>query len=411
MGSIGQGKLKGARAYQKQNLAERNELIHRYSGLVKRVALHVKSRLPPKVELDDLVQSGMLGLIDAIQNYKPDNLASFEVYAMIRIRGAIIDNMRLYDWTPRSVHQNTRAIQATKLKLSQTLGRDPTAIEMAEALGVTVERYQQMVDDTAQSQIKCMCETSFGDESMEDGLINDVFTSNIDSRDYIFDAIASGELRKDLAKAISQLPEREQSVIALYYDQEMNLKEIGLILGLSESRVCQLISSSQEMMRDYLSAIWISASRHKGQTIPDCIGIDPEILAAKKQANLTIPGAVPTKKPKTHSDLFADIEEQHKQIAEELHQEKIKRFSDKFKIEGVDYDKDRFFKSYKDERYKDTLSQRFIEGELELPDVSYERKCNWYEEDKDTPFSFVHSSRPHLQLKKLSASRAAAKKW
>lgn len=238
------GMLNGAKVYQAQQRLDMNSLVQRYAPLVKRIALHLKARLPACVELDDLIQSGMIGLMDAASHYEEGHGAVFETYASIRIRGSMIDEMRQSDWAPRSVHQNSRNISNAISKLSNQLGREPKDAEIALELGVDLDKYHQMLSDTSSSQM-------IGIEDL--GVSFDVLAEDGDNtKDKLFDVLATSKFKKALALAISNLPEREQQVLALYYDEELNLKEIGRVLDLSESRICQLLSQSMARLRSML---------------------------------------------------------------------------------------------------------------------------------------------------------------
>lgn len=406
-----QRKAKGARAYQTKDLAERNALIQRYAHLVKRVALHIKARLPPQVDLDDLVQSGMVGLMDAIQNYRPENIASFEGYAMIRIRGSIIDHMRMYDWTPRSVHQNTRAMRAVKAKLQQTLGRKPTPSEMAEEMGVDVGQYQQMVLDTAQSQLRCLGETNLTEEMISELPEVDLITGQPSKADFIFNSIASVELRRDLASSIQALPDREKQIVSLYYDQEMNLREVGMIMKISESRACQLLATALEHLRERLADDWDKTGSGNKKYLPECIGLAPS-HPEKSYDKLIVEGAKPIPRAPQANSLFADIEaEQASQVSQRV-QENQKRVARKSAaLAGVDYDNERFFNSFNDELYKDTLSQRFNNDELPLPEVDCEASADLPINTELRIPAFIHSTRPRLSFKDLDQARMTANQW
>lgn len=238
------GILNGARAYQIQKKADMAANVEKYAQLVKRIALHLKARLPASVELDDLIQSGMIGLMDAIANFEEGHGAVFETYASIRIRGAMIDEMRQSDWAPRSVHQNSRNISNAISKLQNQLARAPTDSEIAQELGVDITKYNQMLVDTSSSQM-----IGIEDLGITDDVISD---SGENSKDKLFDILATTKFKHALALAIEKLPKREQQVLALYYDEEMNLKEIGQVLDLSESRICQLLSQSMARLRSML---------------------------------------------------------------------------------------------------------------------------------------------------------------
>lgn len=238
------GMVNGAKAYQAQVQVDMAQMVDTYAPLVKRIALHLKVRLPACVELDDLIQSGMIGLMDAITHFEDGHGAVFETYASIRIRGAMIDEMRQNDWAPRSVHQNARSISNAITKLSHQLGREPKDIEIANELGVDLEKYNQMLLDSSSSQM-------IGIEDL--GVTDDVIAEGNDNRkDKLFDFLATSKFKRSLAEAIQKLPEREQQVLALYYDEELNLKEIGQVLELSESRICQLMSQSMARLRSML---------------------------------------------------------------------------------------------------------------------------------------------------------------
>lgn len=236
----------GARAYQAQKLrSERDLKVEKYAPLVKRIALHLKSRLPPSVELDDLIQAGMLGLMDAINHYQEGYGATFETYAGIRIRGSMIDEMRQLDWAPRSVHQNTRMISEAMAKLAHTLGREPKDTEIAKELNVDIDKYHQMLQDSTNTQV-----IGFDDLGVPEDVMS---VQGVDSKeDSLYKSLANDKFKAALAKAISELPLREQQVLALYYDEELNLKEIGKVLDVSESRCCQIMSQAIIRLRSKL---------------------------------------------------------------------------------------------------------------------------------------------------------------
>ena len=177
------GMLNGAKAYQAQQRLDMNRLVESYAPLVKRIALHLKARLPACVEVDDLIQSGMIGLMDAASHYEDGHGAVFETYASIRIRGAMIDELRQSDWAPRSVHQNTRSISDAISRLSNKLGREPRDFEIANELGVDIDKYHQMLNDSSSSQM-------IGIEDL--GVSADVIAEGGDNtKDKLFDTLAT----------------------------------------------------------------------------------------------------------------------------------------------------------------------------------------------------------------------------
>jgi RNA polymerase sigma factor for flagellar operon FliA len=202
-------------------------LVTRHAELVKRIAYHLAGRLPPSVEVDDLIQAGMIGLLEAAAHYASDRGASFETYAGIRIRGAMIDALRKLDWAPRSVHRKARAASSAIRQIEGREGREARDTEIAVAMGVSLEEYHKVLQDSLACQLSSMDDLNDAAEIADRGA--DPFRET-----------ESGALRIAMAEAITGLPERERLVMSMYYDDELNLREIGAVLGISESRVCQL---------------------------------------------------------------------------------------------------------------------------------------------------------------------------
>lgn len=224
------------------------QLVERHAPLVKRIAYHLMARLPASVLVDDLIQSGMIGLIEAAKNFDGSKGASFETFAGIRIRGAMLDEMRRGDWTPRSVHRNARLIAETIAELEGLYGRDIKDIEVAEKLDISLDEYHHMLSDISSGRI-------IGIEDL--GVSEDVLVTSGDSdSDHLYENQASEAFHQDLAKTISSLPEREALVLSLYYNDELNLKEIGAVLNVSESRISQIHSQAlvrlKARMQDWL---------------------------------------------------------------------------------------------------------------------------------------------------------------
>ena len=214
-------------------------LVSRHAELVKRIAYHLAGRLPPSVEVNDLIQSGMIGLLEAAAHYSSDRGASFETYAGIRIRGAMIDALRKQDWAPRSVHRKARAAAAAIREVEAREGREAREAEIAAAMGVPIEEYQRIVQDSSSCQVASM------DDMADAAAVADR------NANPLLDA-ENGALRSAVAEAITGLPERERLVMSMYYDDELNLKEIGAVLGISESRVCQLHGQALVRLRSRL---------------------------------------------------------------------------------------------------------------------------------------------------------------
>jgi RNA polymerase sigma factor FliA len=226
--------------------ADQNKLVAQLAPLVKRIAYHFMARLPASVHVDDLIQAGLLGLLDAAKNFDDTQGAQFETYAIQRIRGSILDELRQADWLPRNVRKNLRRIEATVTQLEQRLGRAPREQELAEALGVPLDEYQHMLVESRGHQL-----LHYEDfQESEDSDFFDVFMT--DNQVGPLEVLEDQRFRRALVQAIGVLPEREKIVMGLYYEQEMNLKEIGEVLGVSESRVCQLHSQAVARLRSRL---------------------------------------------------------------------------------------------------------------------------------------------------------------
>jgi|TARA_R110002096_G_scaffold268308_16_gene462111 RNA polymerase sigma factor for flagellar operon FliA len=225
--------VNGIAMYTNLQAKSAGELVATHAPLVKRIAYHLLARLPDTVLVEDLIQSGMLGLLEASNNYSDTHGASFATYAGIRIRGAMLDDVRRTDWTPRSVHRKARHIAKVMRQIEQATGRDARDTEIAEMLEVTLDEYHKILQDSS-------CCRLFSTDEMDD---DDGQTSS----ENIVDNLNDVDFKSALVDAISSLPERERMVVSLYYDDELNLKEIGKVLGVSESRVCQI--NNQAMLR------------------------------------------------------------------------------------------------------------------------------------------------------------------
>lgn len=222
-----------------------DELVMQSVGLVKRIACHLAARLPTSVEMDDLLQAGMIGLLEAAGNFDASRGASFDTYAGIRIRGAMLDEVRKLDWTPRSVHQKHRQVSEAMRDIEAEAGRPATGQEIAERIGVSLDEYFAILSDTAGCRL-----FSLDDSNDESGLSRDVPEDNGESPDQ---AVSRSQFREQLAAAIDRLPERERLVLSLYYEQDLNLKEVGAVLGVTESRICQIHSQALIRLRSMIA--------------------------------------------------------------------------------------------------------------------------------------------------------------
>lgn len=226
------------------------DLVREYSDLVRRIAYHIAARLPPSVDVEDLIQSGLIGLIEAGRQYNGDRGASFETYAGIRIRGAIMDELRRGDWAPRSVHRRHREIVAAMRDIEQRTGREAREEEVIEELGITPEAYRAALRDAVQCQVLSLDAPRDDDQTLDNECPAPGGTPA--------DDLELEDRQKALAASIGSLPERERLVLSLYYDEEMNLREIGAVLGVSESRVCQIHGQALLRVRGKLSE-WVAA--------------------------------------------------------------------------------------------------------------------------------------------------------
>ncbi len=217
------------------------KLVEEHGSLVRRIAHHLLARLPSSVNVEDLVQSGMIGLLEAAANYDASKGASFETFAGIRIRGAMIDEVRRGDWSPRSVHRNARRVAEVIRSIEMRTGVDAADSVVARELGVSLGEYHGMLQDTAGSRLFSLEELIDTEGGAERSLGS--------MADNPADATAQLRLAQDIGSEIERLPERERLVLSLYYDEELNLKEIGLVLQVSESRVSQILSQATKRLR------------------------------------------------------------------------------------------------------------------------------------------------------------------
>ena len=220
---------------------DQERLIEENLELVKRIAYHLLARLPAHTEIDDLMQSGMIGLLEAARNYDPSRGASFSTFAGFRIRGAMLDEVRRHDWTPRSVHRKQRELSAAIRELEGETGRQPNAEEVADRMGISLDEYHKILRDSAGCSLFSL---------------NEAMDENKPTRQVATDDSADPgrlcseqQFREEVVAAIGRLPEKEQMVLSLYYERDLNLKEIGAVLGVTESRVCQIHGQALARLR------------------------------------------------------------------------------------------------------------------------------------------------------------------
>lgn len=230
--------------YTAKGQLDRDALIRRHVPLVRRIALHMIAKLPPNVELDDLIQVGMIGLAEALSRFESEQGVQFETFASQRIRGAMLDELREGDWMSRSSRKSQKDIEHALHRLEQRLGRTPLESEIADELGMDLDDYQSLLGKVRGTQLVYLEDMSGGDEG-EDFLERHVADSGADP----FALLRDHRLRVALVEAIKALPEREQYIMGMYYEHDMNLKEIAAVLKVTESRVCQLHSQSIARLR------------------------------------------------------------------------------------------------------------------------------------------------------------------
>jgi RNA polymerase sigma factor FliA len=237
-------------AYLDVQHGSRDDLVTQHAGLVKRIAYHLATRLPSSVDVDDLIQAGMIGLLEAGGNYQAGKGASFETFASIRIRGAMIDQLRQDGWAPRSVSKQLRDMSEAVRRIESRLGREAQANEIAREMGISLDEYHELLKDT--SSVRLFSLDHFGDEEGETIDVSD------DEAHSPAEEVMEAGFQSALAEQIDSLPEREKMVMSLYYDNGLNLKEIGEVLEVSESRVCQIHSQAivrlKGRLRDWVAA-------------------------------------------------------------------------------------------------------------------------------------------------------------
>ncbi|OGR05422.1 MAG: RNA polymerase subunit sigma [Deltaproteobacteria bacterium RIFOXYD12_FULL_50_9] len=226
--------------------AKRDELIINYTPLIKYIAGRVASRLPSHIAVDDLISSGIIGLIDAIDKFNPAKNVQFKTYAEFRIKGAILDELRSLDWVPRSVRRKSSDLENRYAELEKRLGRPARDEEIAHAMGMSMDEFHKLLDETkAISFLDIELLRQNTPEAEPSSLIESLCTNDSDP----FNAISLEQIRKLLAQAVTELPEKEKLAVTLYYYEELTMKEIGLVMGYTESRISQMHSKAMLRLR------------------------------------------------------------------------------------------------------------------------------------------------------------------
>lgn len=232
--------------YTALGLNNKDQCLRDYAPLVKRIAHQMMIKLPYSVQIEDIIQAGMIGLLDAASRYDEFHGAQFETYATQRIRGAMLDELREADWLPRSMRRDMRRIEVAISRLQQRFGRPPNETEIAKELGIPLAEYQQMLHESRGAQL--VYYEDFHGEDQDDFFERFEFGEDVDPLDLLLDE----RFKVELVRAIENLPERERMLMGMIYEQEMNLREVGEVLGVSESRISQLHSQAVARLRSWM---------------------------------------------------------------------------------------------------------------------------------------------------------------
>jgi RNA polymerase sigma factor for flagellar operon FliA len=236
--------------YTANGQLDRNAMIRQYQPLVKRLAHHMMAKLPANVQVDDLIQVGLIGLSEALSRYEVAQGVQFETFATQRIRGAMLDELRNNDWMSRGSRKSQKDIEQALRRLEHRLGRSPQESEIAAELGLSLPDYQSLLGKVRGTQLVYLEDMAGGSDEEDNFLERHVGDAEADPMHMLRDQ----RLREALVAAIKNLPEREQFIMSMYYEQDMNLKEIAAVLDVTESRVCQLHSQSIARLRAKMRA-------------------------------------------------------------------------------------------------------------------------------------------------------------
>ena len=241
------------RHYQKESGSQdENALVERYLPLVRYAVGRLAMTLPDHVDRDDLHSAGLVGLLQSLRNYDPASGTSFESYARLRIRGAMLDELRRMDWVPRTVHEKSRKIQHVIGQLEQRLGRVPTDEETAAAMKVSLAAYREMLDEIRPAQFICLDSVCNSDGDDSGSLYEVVANPNQEGP---MEQVSQTELKGLIFERLKQLPEIQRKVLALYYGEDLHLREIADVFGLTESRICQIHSQAIISIRAHLHRV------------------------------------------------------------------------------------------------------------------------------------------------------------
>lgn len=231
--------------YTAKGQLDRNALIRQYQPLVRKLAHHMMAKLPANVQVDDLIQVGLIGLSEALTRFESTQGVQFETFATQRIRGAMLDELRENDWVSRGTRKSQKEIEESLRRLEHRLGRSPLESEIAADLGMSLSDYQSLLGKVRGTQLVYLEDMNHGSDDEDSFLDRHMGDTDADP----LDMLRNQRLREALVAAINNLPEREQYIMSMYYEQDMNLKEIAAVLDVTESRICQLHSQSIARLR------------------------------------------------------------------------------------------------------------------------------------------------------------------
>lgn len=238
------------RYHQQADVHTENDLVQQYLPLVSAILGRLAMTLPDHVDHDDLRSAGLVGLLQALRNYDPGSGNSFETYARVRIRGAMLDELRRMDWVPRTVHEKSRKIQETMAQLEQKLGRTPTESEVAREMKLSVTEYTKLLDEVRPAAFVCLDAVSSSAENGDNGSLYEVVAN--DNEEGPDERASQQELKQVVLERLKELPEIQRKVLALYYGEDLHLREIAEVFGLTESRICQIHSQAILAIRSYV---------------------------------------------------------------------------------------------------------------------------------------------------------------
>jgi RNA polymerase sigma factor for flagellar operon FliA len=235
---------------KKQEVSEKDKLITEYAPLIKFIAQKIAVRLPSNIELDDLISAGVIGLMDAIDKYDPTRDNKFKTYAEFRVRGAILDELRAQDWVPRSIRDKSKLLDRTMVQLEAELGRAPNDDEVAKALNITIDEFHDLVNQVRPVSMLSIDESQTFSTVDKKSILNLLEGTKLNNP---YTQLNLKTVKEVVAQAIEELPERQRLVLSLYYYEDLNLKEIGKVLRVTESRVSQLHAQAVARLRNKLS--------------------------------------------------------------------------------------------------------------------------------------------------------------